>query len=53
MGGELSRLKQFLANGIPVVVEVSYLPEPNDWMGHYRLLVGYDDAAGASPPTTA
>jgi tetratricopeptide (TPR) repeat protein len=46
VGGELSRLKQFLATGIPVVVEVSYLPEPNDWMGHYRLLVGYDDAAG-------
>jgi hypothetical protein len=46
VGGDLSRLKHFLANGIPVVVEVSYLPEPNDWMGHYRLLVGYDDAAG-------
>lgn len=46
VGGDLGRLKQFLANGIPVVVEVNYVPEPNDWMGHYRLLVAYDDLAG-------
>jgi hypothetical protein len=46
VGGDVTRLKHFLANGIPVVVEVSYAPDPNDWMGHYRLLVGYDDAAG-------
>jgi hypothetical protein len=46
IGGDFTRLKQFLANGIPVVVEVSYAPDPDDWMGHYRLLVGYDDTAG-------
>jgi hypothetical protein len=46
VGGDVTRLKHFLANGIPVIVEVSYDPDPNDWMGHYRLLVGYDDTAG-------
>ncbi|MBI3971274.1 MAG: C39 family peptidase [Chloroflexi bacterium] len=46
VGGDLHRLKQLLANGVPVVVEVWIAPEPNDWMGHYRLLAGYDDRAG-------
>ncbi|HXI16049.1 MAG TPA: C39 family peptidase, partial [Chloroflexota bacterium] len=46
LGGDLQRLKQLLANKIPVVVEVWIAPEPGDWMGHYRLLVGYDDKAG-------
>ncbi len=46
LGGDLTRLKQLLAHNIPVVVEVWIAPEPNDWMGHYRLLVGYDDKAG-------
>lgn len=45
-GGDRKRLQQLLANGIPVVVELGYTPEPNDWMGHYRLLVGYDDGTG-------
>ncbi|HEX2034552.1 MAG TPA: C39 family peptidase [Chloroflexota bacterium] len=45
VGGDLTRLKQLLANQIPVVVEVGFFPEPNDWMGHYRLLIGYDDEA--------
>ncbi len=43
-GGTLDRLRTLLANGIPVVAEIWYAPEPDDWMGHYRLLVGYDDA---------
>jgi tetratricopeptide (TPR) repeat protein len=43
-GGTLDKLKALLANGVPVVVEIWYAPEPDDWMGHYRLLVGYDDA---------
>jgi tetratricopeptide (TPR) repeat protein len=46
VGGDLERLKHLLAHQIPVVVEVWIAPEPNDWMGHYRLLVGYDDRAG-------
>jgi hypothetical protein len=45
IGGDLERLKRLLSNGVPVIVEVWFTPEPNDGMGHYRLLVGYDDAA--------
>ena len=46
VGGDLTRLKQLLAAKVPVIVEVWISPAPNDWMGHYRLLVGYDDRAG-------
>jgi tetratricopeptide (TPR) repeat protein len=46
VGGDLPRLKQLLANDVPVVVEMWFTPHPNDGMGHYRLLTGYDDAAG-------
>jgi tetratricopeptide (TPR) repeat protein len=46
VAGDLERLKLLLANGIPVVAEMWFTPQPNDGMGHYRLLVGYDDAAG-------
>jgi tetratricopeptide (TPR) repeat protein len=46
LGGDLPRLKALLANDIPVVVEMWFTPHPNDGMGHYRLLVGYDDIAG-------
>jgi len=46
VGGDLTRLKQLLASQIPVVVEVWIAPEPGDWMGHYRLLTGYDDNTG-------
>jgi len=46
VGGDLTRLKQLLASQIPVVVEVWIAPEPGDWMGHYRLLTGYDDSTG-------
>jgi tetratricopeptide (TPR) repeat protein len=31
---------------VPVIVEVWIAPAANDWMGHYRLLIGYDDRAG-------
>jgi tetratricopeptide (TPR) repeat protein len=44
VGGELNRLKQLIAAGFPVVVETWFIPEPGDQMGHYRLLIGYDDA---------
>jgi tetratricopeptide (TPR) repeat protein len=42
--GDTNRLKALLAAGIPVLVETWYEPKPNDGMGHYRLIVGYDDA---------
>jgi tetratricopeptide (TPR) repeat protein len=46
IAGDLPRVKQLLANDVPVVVEMWFTPHPNDGMGHYRLLMGYDDAAG-------
>jgi len=30
-----------------VIVETWFVPQPNDEMGHYRLLTGYDDARRA------
>jgi tetratricopeptide (TPR) repeat protein len=38
-------LKLLLSNDYPVIVETWFIPEPEDEMGHYRLLTGYDDAA--------
>lgn len=44
-GGNLTMLKQFIAAGIPVVVEKGYLPnEEEGWYGHYLTVYGYDDA---------
>lgn len=43
-GGDLLLLKQLLASDFPVIVEKGYEPEGYDWMGHYLLLIGYDDA---------
>ncbi len=43
--GDADRLRLFLSNGLPVLVETWLEPHPNDGMGHYRLLTGYDDAA--------
>lgn len=45
-GGDLMTLKRLVAAGIPVMVEVGFEYDPGDWMGHYRLIVGYDDPAG-------
>jgi tetratricopeptide (TPR) repeat protein len=45
VGGDLTRLKRLIAAGFAVVVETWFIPEPGDQMGHYRLLVGYDDGA--------
>ncbi|MCD4687386.1 MAG: C39 family peptidase [Anaerolineae bacterium] len=42
-GGTTTVLKRLLAAGFPVVVEESIQPESGGWMGHYVLLVGYDD----------
>lgn len=44
VNGDAERLRRLLAAGVPVLIETWYEPEPNDGMGHYRLLVGYDDA---------
>lgn len=48
VNGRLETLKQFVANGIPVIVEIGIDP-PGEfrwlgWYGHYLLVVAYDDA---------
>ncbi len=46
MGGDLYTLKALIAAGIPVLVEKGFEPEnlaKEGWMGHYNLVIGYDD----------
>ena len=43
--GDLNTLKRLVVNGVPVVISMWYTPHPNDGLGHYRLLTGYDDTA--------
>ena len=44
VNGSADLMRLLLSNGIPVLIETWLEEEPNDGMGHYRLLVGYDDA---------
>jgi tetratricopeptide (TPR) repeat protein len=46
MGGTLELLQQLLTAGYPVIVEIWIEPEDRGGIGHYRLLTGYDLAAG-------
>ncbi len=41
-GASVNVLKALVAAGIPPIAETWFIPEPNDEMGHYELLVGYD-----------
>ncbi|MBN1203090.1 MAG: C39 family peptidase [Anaerolineae bacterium] len=43
IGGSTQLLKRLIAAGFPVVVEEGFQPAGEDWMGHYLLLIGYDD----------
>lgn len=47
-GGTIELMKRLLANNFPVIIEKGYDPEPDrlGWMGHYLLLIGYDDSVG-------
>lgn len=42
-GGTLDLLKDLLAADFPVIIEKGYEPEGYDWMGHYLLLMGYNE----------
>ncbi len=42
VNGTLDQLRLLLSNDIPVIVETGLIKEPQGWMGHYRLVVGYD-----------
>ena len=45
MNGSISKIRQFLEAGVPIIVEKGFEPNPDDgWEGHYELIVGYDDA---------
>ncbi len=49
VGGDINLLKQLIANGFPVVVEKGVFFQDSfvggiTWMGHYNVVVGYDDA---------
>jgi tetratricopeptide (TPR) repeat protein len=44
VGGDVDLLKRFIAAGFPVIVEKGLQQHPKDWMGHYALVSGYDDA---------
>ncbi|NDJ85344.1 MAG: tetratricopeptide repeat protein [Chloroflexi bacterium] len=44
VGGTMDLVKQLLASGFPVIIETGYEVDDLDWMGHYLLLVGYDDS---------
>jgi tetratricopeptide (TPR) repeat protein len=44
-GGTLEKLKALIQAGFPVIVETWYVRDSHDQLGHYRLVVGYDDPA--------
>jgi hypothetical protein len=44
-GGTLDVIRRLVAAGFPVLVENAYNPGGNDWMGHNRVIMGYDDGA--------
>ncbi len=43
VNGDLEMLKAMLQAGFPVMVETWYVRDARDQLGHYRLVVGYDD----------
>lgn len=43
VGADLAMLRALVSNGFPVMVESWFIPTPNDEMGHYMLLKGYED----------
>jgi tetratricopeptide (TPR) repeat protein len=44
VNGSAELARTFISNGIPLLIETWLEDEPGNGMGHYRLLVGYDDA---------
>lgn len=44
VNGTPERMRLLLSNGVPVMLSTWHEDDPGDGMGHYRLLVGYDDA---------
>ena len=44
VGGTPELLKELVANDFPVIVERGIQVEDSGWMGHYSLIVSYDDS---------
>ena len=44
VNGSTELARTLLSNGVPVLVETWHEDEPDNGLGHYRLLAGYDDA---------
>lgn len=42
IGADLDTLQRLVAAGLPIMVELGYAPEGNDWLGHYQTVVGYN-----------
>jgi hypothetical protein len=42
--GSIQELKEFIANGIPVITRTLFIPSED--FGHYRVIKGYDDTTG-------
>jgi tetratricopeptide (TPR) repeat protein len=47
VNGSADLLRALVAAGYPVLIETWLEEHPNDGMGHYRLITGYDDTAQA------
>lgn len=51
VGGDLELIRRFLVEGMPVMIEESFMLDKNfrvgddRWAGHYLLITGYDDNA--------
>ena len=45
VNGDIARVKTFLSNDIPIMIEEGYDPPraKQGWMGHYLLITGYDE----------
>ena len=43
VGGDMQTLKELIHAGIPVMVEKGFSTADQGWMGHYELVIGYDD----------
>lgn len=44
LAGTLDDLHRLLSAGFPTIVEIGYEDPKRGWLGHYLLLVGYDDS---------
>ena len=47
VNGSSEMLRTLVSNGYPVLIETWLEESPNEGMGHYRLMTGYDDARQA------